>query len=42
MNGDHNPADLGTKHLTRLKIDELLEKISLTEAIGHADTSLKM
>ena len=40
VKGEENPADLGTKHLTRKKIDELLTKIYLQEAEGGADQSL--
>ena len=40
--GEINPADLGTKHLTRKRIDDLIEKISLQEAAGRADQSLKI
>ena len=40
VKGEENPADLGTKHLTRKKIDELLSKIYLQEAEGRADQSL--
>ena len=40
VKGEENPADLGTKHLTRKKIDELLAKISLHEVEGRADQSL--
>ena len=40
--GEINPADLGTKHLTRKRIDDLIEKISLQEAAGRADQSLNI
>ena len=40
VKGEENPTDLGTKHLTRKKIDELLSKIYLHEAEGRADQSL--
>ena len=40
--GEINPADLGTKHLTRKRIDDLIEKISLQELAGRADQSLKI
>ena len=40
--GEINPADLGTKHLTRKRIDDLTERISLQEAAGRADQSLRI
>ena len=40
--GEINPADLGTKHLTRKRIDDLTERISLREAAGRADQSLRI
>ena len=40
VKGEENPADLGTKHLIRKRIDELISKISLREAEGRADQSL--
>ena len=40
VKGEETPADLGTKHLTWTKIDELISKISLREAEGRADQSL--
>ena len=42
VKGEENPAYLGTKHLTRKKIDELTPKISLHEAEGRADLSLRI
>ena len=42
MKGTGNPADLGTKHLTAKKIEELVHKISLVEAEGRADKSLSI
>ena len=42
MKGTSNPADLGTKHLTAKKIEELIPKISLVEAVGRADKSLSI
>ena len=42
VRGEENPADLGTKHLTRRKIDELIAKIYLQEADGRADQSLNI
>ena len=36
IKGEDSPADLGTKHLTKKKIDELTSKISLHEAEGRA------
>ena len=42
VKGTNNPADLGAKHLTAKKIDELIPKISLTEADGRADKSLSL
>ena len=40
--GEINSVDLGTKHLIRKRIDDLIEKISLQEAAGRADQSLKI
>ena len=42
VKGEENPADLGTKHLTRKKIDELISKIYLHEAEGRAGQSLNI
>ena len=42
VKGTSNPADLGTKHLTAKKIEELIPKISLVEAEGRADKSLSI
>ena len=42
VKGEESPADLGTKHLTRKKIDELISKIYLHEAEGRADQSLNI
>ena len=42
VKGTDNPADLGTKHLTAKKIEELVPKISLAEATGRADKSLSI
>ena len=42
VKGTSNPADLGTKHLVAKKINELIPKISLTEADGRADKSLNI
>ena len=42
VKGTSNPADLGTKHLSAKKIDELTPKISLVEAEGRADKSLSI
>ena len=39
IKGTDNPADLGTKHLTRKKIDVLVSKISLHESEGRAEQS---
>ena len=40
VKGGENPTDLGTKHLARKKIDDLISKISLQEAEGRAKESL--
>ena len=40
VKGEESPANLGTKHLTEKKIDELISKIYLQEADGRADQSL--
>ena len=42
IKGTENPADVGTKHLSRNKIDELISKISLQEVEGRADRSLRL
>ena len=42
VKGEENPADLGTKHLAKKKIDELISKIYLQEADGRADQSLML
>ena len=36
VKGDENPADIGTKHLTKKKIDELIPKMSLYETEGES------
>ena len=41
VKGEENPADLGTKHLTK-KIEDLTAKISLHVAEGRADQSLRI
>ena len=42
IKGEESPTDLGTKHLTRKKIDDLVGRISLHEAEGRADQSLQI
>ena len=42
IGGDVNPADLGTKNLTRKKVDDLITKISLHDAEGRAEQSLRI
>ena len=42
IKGTNNPADLGTKHLAVKKIDELIPRISLSEADGRAEKSLHL
>ena len=42
IKGEVNPADLGTKHLVRKKVDDLVSKIDLEEAEGRADQSLRI
>ena len=40
--GDINPADLNTKHLTRVRMDKLLDLTSLYDREGKADTGLEI
>ena len=40
--GDDNPADLFTKHLTRIRLDHLLDLISIRDEIGRAKESLEV
>ena len=42
IKGDINPADLGTKHLTRPNMDILIPMLSLYDAEGRAETSLRL
>ena len=42
VKGDESPADFGMKNLTRVKIDELLEKVYLSEDAGRAEVILKI
>ena len=42
VRGEEHPADLGTKKLTRKKMDELTPNISMHEAEGRADLSLRI
>ena len=38
--GDENPADLGTKYLTRLRMDKLIQLIYLKDKEGKAEEGL--
>ena len=40
--GESNPADLFTKHLTRIRLDYLLDLISIRDEIGRARESLEV
>ena len=40
--GDNNPADLFTKHLTRVRLDHLLDLISIRDEMGRAKESLEV
>ena len=40
--GEQNPADINTKHLTRLRLDVLVDLINLRDRIGRADESLEV
>ena len=42
VKGEENPADICTKHLTRIKVDLLLELISLRDREGRADMGLEV
>ena len=42
IQGDHNPADLFTKHLTRARLDYLLDLISIRDEAGRAQESLQV
>ena len=42
VKGEANPADIGTKHLPRTKMDVLIPMISLRELEGRADHSLRI
>ena len=42
VKGEENPAQVGTKHLARRKNDDLTPRISLHEAEGRADQSLRI
>ena len=38
--GDDNPADLSTKYLTRIRMDKLIDMISLKDKEGKAEEGL--
>ena len=40
--GEDNPADLFTKHLTRIRLDHLLDLISIRDETGRAKESLEV
>ena len=40
--GEVNPADIDTKHLTRIRLDVLLELINLRDRQGEAEESLEI
>ena len=42
INGENNPADLFTKHLTRIRLDFLLDLISIRDELGRAQESLQV
>ena len=42
MKGEQNPADINTKHLTRLRLDVLLDLINLRDRSGRAEESLEI
>ena len=42
INGESNPADLFTKHLTRIRLDLLLDLISIKDEMGRAKESLEV
>ena len=42
IQGESNPADLFTKHLTRNRLDYLLDLISLRDEVGRAKESLEV
>ena len=40
--GEENPADLSTKHLTRSRMDKLLELTGLCDREGRAESGLEV
>ena len=42
VHGEVNPADLNTKHLTRVRMDVLLDLTSLRDRRGRAEESLEV
>ena len=42
IKGEQNPADISTKHLTRLRLDVLLDLINLRDRSGRAEESLEI
>ena len=42
IHGENNPADLFTKHLTRIRLDYLLSLISIRDELGRAQESLEI
>ena len=40
--GQDNPADLFTKHLTRLRVDYLLDLLNVQDAVGKAQEGLEI
>ena len=42
VKGEQNPADINTKHLTRVRLDILLGLINLHDREGRAEESLEV
>ena len=42
VKGEQNAADISTKHLTRLRLDVLLDLINLRDRSGRAEESLEI
>ena len=42
IQGENNPADLFTKHLTRARLDYLLDLISIRDEAGRAEEGLEI
>ena len=42
VKGEENPADINTKHLTRIRVDILLSLINLLDRAGRAEESLEV